>query len=669
MATVDVSSNAATAVRREVAAGLALVAEPLSLPVVVVQRSHSTATPLRSLRWFHSLLSRGLVALGLRKAAAEFSEQACPLLHSLILLIPWFLLLSASGEVASHGLGWVLHHRMLLGFGLLLMMASGAAALRDLFRGGGGLGLLLAALAFLAWHLGIQTTTSLPSQRRLALVQAPSVAAPMAAAGSCSSAVNFLIPDHQHAAVGLMLLDDVFRAILRFVANTPTEVWRLAVANRMTHCLWVSDEDWWNVCYHNVNWLNLPLNPKLKFFRRDGHPSSRRLLMEAGLWASMAAETLGMMVILPPRCAASSWAAVPCVASTLLLASCSPWLPQQSDMVLIAMLQLMRVIGRFAVYFQFVWIVVIGLLLEPEDLALCALPEGNFVLGTLETAGLMLLYGMVVSRLWATTTLCRRASPLYAVPTDAEVAHSSFGGRTLYCGCRGVVEGSHAPTRMCNWEDLGELQYCDRYALRRSAESLTAKEAQLLSCLDALEVRIREAEDETTAHPWPHMPRMGCTPRSILRAMNGALAALVMALCMLMMTEWRSSCKTQHRISSFDSSGSMLGTVLWASVLLRMGRCWYSIVVQSAAAWDVQANHTSQLEVADLRRQAITLHRSLAETQRTICHLEVQLSDLGVAVQRTRVSWLALSPSGAVRALALCWLSSVPPLALLPYVR
>merc|ERR1719506_729043 len=116
--------------------------------------------------------------------------------------------------------------------------------------------------------------------------------------------------------------------------------------------------------------MRLPENPNTGC--GHGRSSYRLLLTEALLCASMAVETLGTMVILPPKCAGPGWVAAPCVALTALVVSCAPWLPRQSDLVLMDMLQLMRIVSRFAVYFQAVWIVALGLLIQREDMALCA---------------------------------------------------------------------------------------------------------------------------------------------------------------------------------------------------------------------------------------------------------------------------------------------------------
>lgn len=581
------------------------------------------------------------------------------------LFLPWLLCLPH----ADSYLGSFWDQQIVLGVGLLLLAVSGASSLRDHLRSGGGAGPLLAAAALLLWHLGFQSPASSSSEKWCVAVLRDD-----------SGDLPVTRVDRHHAAVGLMLLDDMLRTILRFVAGAPFEAWPFALTSREHYFLWVYDEEWWETCYHGMNWMRLPTHPK----RLGGGPrsSSRLLLTEAMLWASMAVETIGTMVILPPKCAGSGWAAAPCVAVTLLVVSCAPWLPRQSDVVLVEMLQLIRMVSRFAIYFQVVWLVVIGLLLPPEDIALCALAKDSPTLLALQAAALAVLYVIVASHLWVVTTRCRVASPLYAVRAEDVVSDTPLRSRPLYCGSTGPhgaglgrVEGSHAPTRMCNWEDpaVTSLRWRDRLALRHCAESLAAREAHLLSNLDALDVCIGEAEMEV--HGASHAPRPGSSRQ---RSLNGVLAMLAVALCMLASRGWRPSCCAHPAVVSSDScGGGILESVLWAFLLLRVGHCWYSIIVQSAAAWEA-SGRTAYAEVITLRQQASTLYRSLAETQLMLCRLEAQLEGLGVelpkhAADRSDAAEVGEgrppSPLGAMRVIILGWLSSVVALALVPLLQ
>jgi len=534
-------------------------------------------------------------------------------------LLPWLLcLLGARLGPGLHSLGWFWDEQLALAMGLLLLTASGACALRDRLRlGPCGLdpGALLAALALLLWQLGFHAPGA---QERwcMAVVRSPTGGAPLEAA-------------EHHAAVGLMLLDDMLHAVLRFVACTPLEAWPFALASQRNHHLWVQDEEWWEACYRSAGWMRLPANPKLPGGRRartEGRP--RHLLREAALWAAVMAETLRMMVVLRPKCAAPCWVAAPCVASTLLVVSCSPWLAKQGDLVLVEMAQLTRVVSRFAIYFQAVWIVALGLLLRPEELALCALPEGNAALRALELGALAVLYIVVAGHLWEATARCRAASPLYAVPAEDVMPDPAFRSRPLYCGSLGLVEGSYAPTRMCDWDELpggqGQLRWRERYTLRRCAELLAARESHLLSHLDALHSRLAEAELEV------HSPGRCARPAPPSR-LGKLLGLLAVAACAAAAQGWCSSCCAR----AMDSGGSLFEAVLWASLLVRVSHDWYSLMLRSAAAWEA-AGHTAYAEVVALRQQASALHSSLAEAQWLLWRLEARLEGLGVAVQRPR---------------------------------
>jgi len=344
--------------------------------------------------------------------------------------VPWLscvFLLGAGATVVrevAEALDWILDHQVVLASGMLIALLVGCATIRDYLRGRGGAGPVLAASAFLLWHMRwLRSPSSSSSPGRWCVAVAKAIEG-----GRPPSPV-----DNHTAALGLVLLDDMLRAVLRFVAGAPTEVWPFALINKKCHTLWVSDEEWWEACYRGASWMRLPKNPQLT----NGYTevsSTRCLLKEAMLWASVMVETLGMWVILPPRCATPAWAAAPCVASTLLMVSCAPWLPRQSDIVLVEMRQMLRIVSRFAIYFQALWVIVLHTLLQPEDMVMCALPKESLFLQALEAAAAAALYTIVVGQLWVVTARCRAASPLYAVPAEDVVADASVRSRPLYCG-------------------------------------------------------------------------------------------------------------------------------------------------------------------------------------------------------------------------------------------
>jgi len=281
----------------------------------------------------------------------------------------------------------------------------------------------------------------------------------------------------------------------------------------------------------------------------------------------------------------------------------------------------------------------------------------------------------VVSHLWAVTARCRVASPLYAAPAADVVSDPPLRSKPLYCGILGLVEGCYAPTRMCAWEDLSGvgLRWRDRHALRSCGELLAAREARLLSCIDALQLRLSEAELEVhdSTHP---------SHRGLSRKLHSMLGLLAAALCMVVARGWRSSHYEARAMSSVVEedndvasvgSGGCLEAFFWALLLVRVGHGWYSIMVQSVVAWEV-AGRAAYVEVAAMRQQACMLQRQLAETQWMLSRLEVQLENLGVAVNRGRRNDALADggrqsgPPGAMRVLILGWLASVCVLALLP---
>jgi len=530
--------------------------------------------------------------------------------------LPWLLFLpSTSFGPGLCDFGSVWDCWLVTGLGLMLTGALGAAAFRDHLQSSAGAGPMFTVLACVLWHLGLSDrgpASGDTDKWRVAVVHGGRPPLPV---GSL------------HTAVGLMLLDDVLRAVLRFVGSVPFEAWPFAAASRESYFLWVHDEDWWEQCYRRVSWMRLPANPNVRGGSR--HTNVGQLLSEASLWASMAIEALGTMAILPPKCAGPVWVPAPCAALTVFVVSCVPWLPRLSDIVLVEMLQLMRTISKF----QAVWIVVIGLSLRSEDIAPGEMPKDCMALFLLEACALVVLYLIVVRHLWAVTKRCRVASPLQAVPAADIVSSTTFRSRPLYCGSLGVVEGSHAPTRLCDWDNICNVRWRDRFALRRCAESLASREAHLLSHLDALGVRISEAEREECCS-------LHCAPDSTPRAwflsqgsLNGVLAVIVMALCAVAARGWWSSRFGAHAVWPADSAGNAFKAVLWAALFLRVGRCWYSIMTDGISAWEalVRIQH---VEVSALRQQAHTLHSSLAATQQMLSRLELQLRSLGVPVLR-----------------------------------
>jgi len=634
-------------------------------PCAVVARS-AAPKPARSQRaWRWSRHLGTTVALLLRSLRDSFSSMQKNAPHMLGLLV-WALCILNASAPAGYDLEvvWRDQHTLWLAAFLLIGLTI-CLVLREQLRCSGLGESLLAASAFLMWHLGFQAPHSNEGWC-IAVLQSSRTKTVEPIAGP-------------HAAVGLMLLDDMLRAILHYVASTPKEAWPFALVNRRVHWLWENNEVWWEACYNRRSWLNLPLHPRLQHVEASTS-SSYLLLREAMLWASMFVETLGTMVMLPPHCATPCWVAAPCVASTLLVFSCARWLPQQSDMVLVAMLQLVRNMSRFALYFQAVWTFATAVLLRGS--------EDQIAVRILELAATLVLYAMVVSHLMAVTTWCRVAAPLYSVPAEDVVAAAPRRGRPLYCDNLGRVEGFQAPTRMFNNEDLGvslsQICWRDRFALRHCTESLTAREAQLLSSLEALELRIEEAESEGSsfygtaaacaAAPVHQWQRFWLELPGISRSLWLRSAYVAFGFVLFL----KAACHCIWSASGFDadavvfsddsplpssSSGfgfSVLEVMLWGSLLLQASQGWYSLMARTPLALELTGRHRCcEEEVHRLRQQSVSLHRSLAETQWTIYRLEAQLQNLGVAVQRPHGHPGECRSWGAMRVLMLSWLSSI----------
>jgi len=344
-------------------------------------------------------------------------------------------------------------------------------------------------------------------------------------------------------------------------------------------------------------------------------------------------------------------------------------------MVLVEVLQVLRIVGKFAVYFQAIWIAVAGLLLTPDELALCALPAGTVLpLRALEVGALAALYIMVASHLWPVAARCRAAAPLYAVATEDFISEPPLRSRPLYCGTLGLVEGTYAPTQMCDWDALhlapsaAKLRWRDRYALRRCAEDLVAREAHLLSYLDALQVRIDEAELEAhggaSAMASPS-PAASSLPRRLLNALFFLLA--VAACAAVARGGWQHTAwPAQHEIAPASRRAGVVEATLWAALLLRVGHGWYSILLHSIQAWEA-AGHDAYIEAADLRQRVCSVHRSLAEAQWLLGRVQAKLTGLGVACRHP-----GMPPRGgadqfsSMRALAVVWLVCACAPALLP---
>lgn len=591
----------------------------------------------------------------------EVLQHGITLLRQATVLLPWLVcLVLLSFDAGTRGAQEFFEEQALVSASLgvvVLLAATCLALLCGQLRGWPDARPLLALVVMVLWHLGFQMPHRDETERWcLAVLQAPS-----------RDVAEGRVQMHHHAAVGLVLLDDMIRAVIRVLAREPAEAWPFAVASRKNYDLWIGDEEWWDACYHGANWQRLPAKPG---FLCQGLPqplpsSPRRLLREAMLFASMMAETLGMMVLLQPRCASASWTAAPCIASTLLVVSCSPWLPRQSDIVLVELSRLLSLVSRFSVYFQAILILTLGVFSQPRSPWLC--PQEGSMLRMVEMGALVVLYIIVACRLLAVTARCRAASPLYAVPAEDVVTdHAPLrSSRPLYCGSLGCVAGSYAPTRLCEWEDLcsgsamlpcSGLRARDRYVLRRCGELLVGREAHLLSHLDALNLRIEEADKEAkhssfrdTEHQLQHAP--------VLIAMVLCLA--VGASCGLGLSSHRVS----GELTGDQRRAGTLEKVLWAFLLLRLGQSWYNVMIHNLRAHQA-AGHNEVFEAAELRRQSSMLHRQLGQTQQMINSFEDRLQSLSIDVRRRQQVFCQDNPSGnwwsgAVGTIMMSWFGSL----------
>jgi len=171
------------------------------------------------------------------------------------------------------------------------------------------------------------------------------------------------------------------------------------------------------------------------------------------------------------------------------------------------------------------------------------------------------------------------------------------------------------------WEELSGISTRRRYILRRCGELLVAREAHLLSNLEALQMRIKEAENDT-------LPQQ--------EQFSGFPGLLASALCLLACAHWSFGPVTGQ---------PCLQAAVWLLILSRFGQSWYHEVLRNLPC------QSAEDEVWDLRREFCTLHRHLAETQRLITQLEDRVQSLGVVPKRQR------TPRGDLAALGVTLLA------------
>eukprot|EP00928_Gymnodinium_smaydae_P031085 TRINITY_DN22937_c0_g1_i1.p1 TRINITY_DN22937_c0_g1~~TRINITY_DN22937_c0_g1_i1.p1 ORF type:complete len:692 (+),score=99.21 TRINITY_DN22937_c0_g1_i1:147-2222(+) len=503
---------------------------------------------------------------------------------------------------------------------------------------------VLVAAVLSLWYLGLPPGPA-ESDWSLPALPAPAAAGtppPRGLPGSPSAVALLDISAQEagrRAVVGLIVLDDLLRVILRFVAGSPLEVWPFAVCNRYHYSLWMTGcSNWWEDSYLSASWMTLP--PNTGRLGNRGSSSIACVLSKAVLVASVAAEAFGSVVVFPPECTLSCWVAAPLVTSTLLVATRGP---SRLDTLLLAVMELVRLASKCGVYFQAVWLLA-AYLLPTQDTALRAHGSGwgcyrQAALGVLEVLALSGLYVALASRVSMVLAWRRTAEPLYAVPIEMRDS-SPLAGRPLYCGSLGQgVEGTYAPTRMCDWDDASDgsgllsLPWRERFRLRARAEALTAREARLLSFLDALAVRIREAEscgeDENSGIAAAIRP--ACRPRQRRRAILACGAALVSLLGAGV--AWR------FHLSLCPHSVGLIEAAFWLVLFARAAHYYLRAALpRLLAAWEAyrppRRRNVGDPELAALRQQAHAHHQCLAETQRQLCHLEARLESLGVRARR-----------------------------------
>lgn len=625
-------------------------------------------------------------------------------------LLPWlFCFIGLSAGPVGRGSGYAKDQRSILGLGLLSLAASavtaGASPRGPLTNGsswnlaisGGRYWLSLATLICILVHLGFAVPELVPENDfeplALPLCRTGPSCMTVPKHGSSTSAAVALTDyafSHRKAVVGLSLLDDILRCLMRFLGGPPEELWPFALTNRQTYFLWANDEEWWEACYRSALWMKIPAHSGHLSHRHLFGSGQRCIFSEAVLLACVVIEAMGTLVVLPPNCVASCWVMAPVVASMLLIIAHCPPLPRHPQFVLLSALNLLRLTSKIAVYFQAAWLLLGNVIFQPQ-LSVFQSEDGdheypNGVAGPIfEIIAVTVLYAALAGRLWVVAAWCRAALPLYAVPIEEMIGPGSSSrpanGRPLFCGgssqCVGEdhgggaygpvgVGGSHAPTHMCNWEDLGvDVSWRDKVTMRRSAEELTAREAHLLSFLDALELRIQEAEVELHG---------GHSRRWLLDTLAGTAAVFATAFCMLVSWRWR--------LLGCRRSGGIMEAAFWLSLALRAGRCRQSVVellstfCGAASFWRQAActereripqggpfTHTAtspREEVSALRRYARELHIDLAETQRRLWQLEAQLQNIGVVLRRpARSAAVTHMPMLTLRTLLMFWTGTV----------
>lgn len=628
-----------------------------------VPKDHARRLPRRNAWWLPCL--RNYWQETGRAYAQGIFWTGLSSVQQVVCFLPWLfcLMILRSGFETSSTQVQILQPQesSLFGLGsLLLVFCTVAAYLRSSRQGPRGgdeteVGPLLALFALLLWHLGFQKHAREETSWCLAVLQG---------IGNKPASLS----SERHVAFGLVLLDDMIRTVLHFVSGKPAEAWPFALTNKDTFSLWSRDEEWWAACYQGSNWQNLLVNPHFLRWSQDSRPApfqtSRRLFREVWLLASVMAETFGMLVILEPP-GATTWAAVPCIASTMLVVSCSPWLPRQSELVLIELCRLVSLVSRFIVYFQ-VSLLLIGVT-SSHGIGV-VLPEG-LLYWLVEAAALVVLYGLVLSRLWAVMARCRAASPLYAVVAEDVIQDPlpPTSSAPLFCGSLGRVEGAYAPTRLCNWEDLSSkscnklLTARERFTLRHCGELLVAREAHLLSHLDALSVRIEEAEKDekqvcSSIQDNPH------------RANVFTLLGLIATVLCLAATQHQNDHSLELPKSPVERNAmGSLGrceVLLRIVLLLRICFGWYQIVSRKLQTTFYEESAVS--EAFELRAQALKLHSNLAETQWMITRFEDRIQSLGISTHRQQrplgictdqVSFCSILDS-SFAALAIAWIIS-----------
>jgi hypothetical protein len=340
-------------------------------------------------------------------------------------------------------------------------------------------------------------------------------------------------------------------------------------------------------------------------------------------------------------------------------------LPDRPDAVLFGVLETLQLAGKCIIYFQAAWVLADSILpppttAGPADVTMRSLLScyHSGLLCVLEVVALTTLYVVLANHLCRVSAWCRTAAPLYATPIEAAFpgATPPMAGWPLYCGRQGHgVEGSHAPTRVCDWEDVAgpgiiELRWRERFALRHRAETLAAREARLLSFLDALNVRISETELGIAGSQ--------NRPSAFARVAFAVVAAVSIAILVLFGGFPSGAARTSLPLAMLHSRAEGYFEKLFlAALLIRVAHSLILVLARLCAAGVAKAQ-LADAEVVALRQQARALHNGLTETQMALALLEVQLANLGIPVQRSNPSQgrRTFSP---LWPLLLCWACSV----------